>query len=267
MKRTDLLTSGIYAIVHKQSGTVYLGSTQNFGERWKWHLRDLHSNRHYNTYLQRAWNKYGMEAFEFVILQICPIDLLLKEEDKWLAQTEHKYNLCPTATGRTAGIKWHHTPETKALLRMQQTGRTRSQEQCARLGASTKRYWADPTHKARRIRAISAALKGRPVSLERRERIRQAVKRAWTRPGFRERMSKALTGRKMTFLRPNTPFKGRKHSAESKAKIGAKNSVHRKGKPISEAAKAKIRATLTGRPRTAETIAKMRATWAMKRRG
>ena len=62
--------SGVYAIVHRDSGTTYIGSTiRSFAHRKCEHLYDLRNNNHTNPHLQRAWNKYGEDAFCFQELE------------------------------------------------------------------------------------------------------------------------------------------------------------------------------------------------------
>ena len=54
---------------------------------------------HHCIYLQNAWNKYGKEAFEFIILEYCSEELLLLREDYYLKDYKGKfsdnfYNIC-----------------------------------------------------------------------------------------------------------------------------------------------------------------------------
>lgn len=60
---------GIYRIVNKVNNKIYVGSSTNIYERWKVHKNDLKENRHQNSHLQRAWNKYGEKNFKFEILE------------------------------------------------------------------------------------------------------------------------------------------------------------------------------------------------------
>lgn len=59
---------GIYQIRNKINGKKYIGSSQDIEARWVGHKRKLNNGGHYNTYLQRAWDKYGEENF---VLDIC----------------------------------------------------------------------------------------------------------------------------------------------------------------------------------------------------
>lgn len=55
----------IYQIINKQNGLRYIGKTINLAERKKRHFQELRDNKHVNKRLQKAWNEYGSDAFEF----------------------------------------------------------------------------------------------------------------------------------------------------------------------------------------------------------
>ena len=60
---------GVYLIRNNVNQKIYIGSTSNsFRERWRYHENHLRINKHGNTYLQNAWNKYGEDAFIFLVL-------------------------------------------------------------------------------------------------------------------------------------------------------------------------------------------------------
>jgi group I intron endonuclease len=65
------MTTGIYCIRHVDSGKSYIGQSLDVESRLRRHHRDLVRGRHFNRYLQRAWNKHGASQFEFRILLIC----------------------------------------------------------------------------------------------------------------------------------------------------------------------------------------------------
>lgn len=69
----DLKTNiGIYSITHRSSGKRYIGSTYcNFYDRFCAHKSTLNRKCHSSILLQRAWDKYGPDAFEFEVLEIC----------------------------------------------------------------------------------------------------------------------------------------------------------------------------------------------------
>lgn len=66
-----MLGGVVYAIANMASGVVYVGSTiqRSYKKRWRHHRWALRSHKHGNRYLQRAWDKYGEKAFDFVVLE------------------------------------------------------------------------------------------------------------------------------------------------------------------------------------------------------
>lgn len=63
--------SGIYKIEHVTSGRVYVGSSVNIASRRRHHLGNLRRGSHFNVKLQNAWNKYGEQAFAFILIEEC----------------------------------------------------------------------------------------------------------------------------------------------------------------------------------------------------
>ena len=93
-----MIISGIYKIINKVDGKYYVGSSRDILEfRWPKHKRQLINNNHPNDYLQNSWNKYGIENFEFTIIEKIPKEKLIEVEQKYLdvATTEQDkcYNL------------------------------------------------------------------------------------------------------------------------------------------------------------------------------
>lgn len=123
-------TSGIYQILCVPTGKVYVGSAIDLRNRFNDHWSYLRGNKHHNAYLQHAWNKYGEDAFQFVIIEFVLASFILEREQYWLDRTrafDHKkgFNISPTA-GSPLGIKW--SDEARARLSQRQIGRVQSQE-------------------------------------------------------------------------------------------------------------------------------------------
>jgi len=97
------MISGIYAINNIINGHKYIGSSINIKERWRLHILRLKNNIHHNIHLQRAWEKYGEENFNFIILLKCEIKHLLKNEQDYLDKESPEYNICPIA-GNSLGV-------------------------------------------------------------------------------------------------------------------------------------------------------------------
>ena len=63
------MTSGIYRIYSKSENKNYIGKSINIEERRKIHLNELKKGKHHNKKLQKTFNKYGKDDFEFSILK------------------------------------------------------------------------------------------------------------------------------------------------------------------------------------------------------
>jgi len=77
---------GIYKIYNLVDGKVYIGSAVNFYKRYNRHISCLRLNKHYNSHLQNAWNKYGGDNFIFEIIEnILDKNILLEKETYYIA--------------------------------------------------------------------------------------------------------------------------------------------------------------------------------------
>ena len=69
--------AGIYSVVNKLNGRMYIGSTHWFEDRWMAHLRALRKNNHHNRFMQNDYNKSGECNFVFDIVEVVPGSQLL----------------------------------------------------------------------------------------------------------------------------------------------------------------------------------------------
>lgn len=122
-----LALSGIYAIKNVINNKSYIGSAVCFKNRFKTHKSLLKRNAHHSIKLQRAWNKYGEDSFEFSILEIVEDkEHLLSREQHYLDLTDSAkskgYNICLKA-GSMLGMK--QSAETKAKISAASKGKPR----------------------------------------------------------------------------------------------------------------------------------------------
>lgn len=90
--------SGIYAIVNLLNNKKYVGSTKSLRKRYRQHLNDLVQNKHFNYHIQQSVNKYGIDKFNFIILERCDdvFDTLKFLEQKYI-NSFGDYNICKIA--------------------------------------------------------------------------------------------------------------------------------------------------------------------------
>lgn len=227
----------------------------------------MQMGQHRNVRLQRAWNKYGEDAFSFRVLAVLEIDHLVETEQRLLDRVigPKCYNIALDASAPMRGRR--HSADTLAKMSRSKKGRVIS--------------WADKISAAKKgvvtdkQRAANTARRGKPIeqrrtwSAEQRAEHSLKVKVWWaaaapedkariSRKGFkhsrktRRAMSETRKGK------PRGPF-----TEEHRAKLrGPKSPEHR-------AKMSAVRIGKRGRPQgEAEREAKrqkMKAIWAAKK--
>lgn len=97
---TKIKKSGIYVISNSINNKIYIGSAYNLHKRKLQHFNTLRNNKHKNSKLQNAYNKYGESNFEFDVLEFVDVDKLLDCEQKWMDFFKPEYNIIPYADRR-----------------------------------------------------------------------------------------------------------------------------------------------------------------------
>ena len=95
---------GIYSIKNIVNGKVYIGSSNNIQKRFRKHKTELNTKTHSNKYLERAYEKYGKDNFEFIILEECSLQELIEKEISYIK----KYNSLNTLKGYNLSVPRKH---------------------------------------------------------------------------------------------------------------------------------------------------------------
>lgn len=101
---TDKAFSGIYIIKNIINGKYYLGSSNNLENRFKQHLNHLLKGTHHSVILQRAFDKYGSDNFQFEIIKYVSVDNLLIVEQRYLNINSCDYNISSNAISYSGNL-------------------------------------------------------------------------------------------------------------------------------------------------------------------
>lgn len=121
------MKTGIYKITNLINNKVYIGSSAlDYKARFRQHRYLLKNNKHFNTHLQAAYNKYGEENFKFSIVEYCDVDVLYEKENYYIKEYKSTditfgYNKGFAIIG-TLGYKM--SPEAKSKMSAAKKGTT-----------------------------------------------------------------------------------------------------------------------------------------------
>ena len=81
-------TSGVYKITNTVTGDFYIGSSNNVKRRWACHKCPSRWEEKPNNPMYQDMKKYGVEKFDFQILEEVEIESL-KEKEQWFIEKLH----------------------------------------------------------------------------------------------------------------------------------------------------------------------------------
>jgi len=93
------MNSGVYQIINLINNKIYIGSAIDFESRFKRHKNSLQKGKHHSILLQRAWNKYGGENFEFKPFLYCSKESKYEVEQFCMDTLKPEYNISKIARG------------------------------------------------------------------------------------------------------------------------------------------------------------------------
>lgn len=95
------MTTGIYKITNKVNGKSYIGQSTNIENRFKTHILTSKNknSKEYEKPLYRAFRKYGLENFNFEILERVGVEEMTQREIFHISNSEDLYNLTPGGEG------------------------------------------------------------------------------------------------------------------------------------------------------------------------
>ena len=158
---------GVYKITNLITGFVYIGSSIAYDKRVNSHKSNLNRGAHSNPFLQKDWELFGSEAFNFEFIRACQESELPYLELVYINSLNPQYNMVK-AVGRgkdmrknmsLATKRYYHalTEEQKTAKNRYKVGRVFTDETRLKLSQkASARKWSAETK-----RKISATLKSR----------------------------------------------------------------------------------------------------------
>ncbi len=146
---------GIYIIKNKINGKSYVGQSRNIPHRWADHRWSANNKE---TLLTKDFRKYGIDNFEFIVLEKCPLEMLDSREIYYIEKIMPEYNVVGGGKERKG---FRHSEETKKILSR------KSKEQWDQMSAEER--------KQRIINNLKGPTIGKPRSEETKQKLREAA--------------------------------------------------------------------------------------------
>lgn len=176
----------IYSIRKKGTQKNYIGQTiQDSSYYWSKRKSELNGNRHRNEHLQRAWNKYGEDNFEFIILAEAKTQEELDRLEWIYEKLFGYYNL------KEGGNGGRHNLTTREKIRKSKLGKRR---------APFSNSHKENMSKAQKGRWVGKKNPNAKVTPEQVKKIRSLYNEGWTREELSKRYNIGTTGIKKICL-------------------------------------------------------------------
>lgn len=211
---------GVYFIVNKLNDKFYVGHSIDIFKRFNSHKCYLRNNKHHCTKLQRAWNKYKEENFDFVVYEICQTEEEAIELEQYFLDNSFSvlYNESKIANYGGDLISKHPNRD-KILENRSKTIRknisklTKEERKIkyGRPGEQNGMYKKTHTSEARK--KISEALKGKPGN-----RLNKTFEELYGEEKAKK-MKKQISENAKKRTGEKNSFYSKKHSEEAKEKM------------------------------------------------
>tara|TARA_R110002012_G_scaffold283779_1_gene474308 strand:- start:515 stop:1753 length:1239 start_codon:yes stop_codon:yes gene_type:complete len=210
---------GVYKISNNlcPEGKYYIGYSCDIHKRWGTHQSTLKTNKHCNILMQRAYNKYGSECFDYEILQECETEEEAKNVElsylEDLTIRDKLYNLHYNSSG--GDLMTYHPDREEIIEKIKNT----IKENISKMSKEERqKKWGQPGEKN--------GMYGRTLTDEAKQKLLIINKGNTYTLGLkmsaeqRKRMSEARKGKNTG---EDNHFFGKHHNEETKQKIKEKN--------------------------------------------
>lgn len=133
--------SCIYLILNHINHKRYIGQTIDGKARLQRHKSELQRSKHPNSHLQRAWEKYGENSFEFAVIEFCNKEFLDKREKFWIDYYDSMNNGYNIKPGGASERGWQMTDEQRIHLSEGQKRRVKSETRYKSISKALKKRY------------------------------------------------------------------------------------------------------------------------------
>ena len=230
---TNFKGPAIYCILNMINGKMCIGSTSNLRSRWAVYYSGLSRNVYKNKHLQYAWNKYGQENFQFILLE--KIEFLDDKNklNKILRAREQQYfdKINPS----NPKIGYNSNEIADGLIGFKHSDKSKKNMSLAKIGEKNHnfgKHFSDEHKKnisianknSEKAKLASENSKGRIVNDETREKISRGNSGKIRSDETKEKLRKHNLGKTH-----NCVFKKEELKRRSESMIGNKNPMAGKG--------------------------------------
>ena len=110
--------SAVYKITNTVTGDFYIGSSKDVKQRWADHKKPSRWKRYSNSQMYLDMKKYGVDKFEFQVIEEVEIEQLKETEQKFIELLNPTYNSI-----RANGLDIERYKETKKEYRKSDKGK------------------------------------------------------------------------------------------------------------------------------------------------
>ena len=153
----------------------------------------MESNKHWNPYLQNAYNKYGSGCFQYnIILAFNNEDDMYFNERKLISESDHTYNIAEGGLGGDTYSK--RTEEQMEITRkkLSEISKIRNQKNLELHRENTSKLWENDEYREKVMKGIEE----RSKNPEYIEKLSKGVKKALKNPEIKQKWSDCKKGSK-----------------------------------------------------------------------
>lgn len=176
------MSSGIYGIHNLVNDKWYVGQTVDIDKRWAAHRWALSAGKNESEHFLRAWRKYGADAFEWLVLEECPPDVLDEREMFWISEKDSFRSGYNRTIGGGGGQGRVQSDEEKHKRSETLSAIYATPEYHEKRSALSKKMWQTPEYREKLL-PIRAAVMSTP---EYREKQRQTSQMQYQNAAYRE---------------------------------------------------------------------------------